>query len=96
MKNTDEFLGDKVSVIELNNLYIINKSSRYPVMCPYSGPTCVDAGVEPGKVYNNLEDALRDAKKLSSKNIVGFRVLTLSHEEAYWAACIDGWEKEED
>ncbi|MCA6510309.1 MAG: hypothetical protein IM566_04280 [Pseudanabaena sp. M152S2SP2A07QC] len=56
--------------------YIINKSSRY---CPepYSGPTCAEAGVEEGKVYEEYDEAIADAAKLTRYNPVGFIVLDL-------------------
>jgi hypothetical protein len=64
--------------------FIIMKSSRV-VDTPtpesaYRGPTCIRAGVEPGKVYDSFEAADADAKKLTHYNPVGFVVLTLLPE----------------
>ena len=56
--------------------YIINKSSRYTSE-PYSGPTCAEAGVEEGKIYEEYDRAIYDAAKLTRCNPVGFRVLDL-------------------
>lgn len=39
--------------------------------------TCKCAGVEPGKVYNNFDEAKADAKKLAHCNPVGFMVIKL-------------------
>jgi hypothetical protein len=56
--------------------YIINKSSRYTSE-PYSGPTCAEAGVEEGKIYEEYGHAIHDAAKLTRYNPVGFIVLDL-------------------
>jgi hypothetical protein len=53
--------------------YYIHKISRLPTS-PYSGPTCERAGVKPGKIYTDYNEALIDAKKLSAVNPVGFSV----------------------
>jgi hypothetical protein len=66
--------------------YIIMKSSRAfdnpTAPWAYRGPTCADAGVEPGKVYDNKAEAEIDAQKLTNCNPVGFVVLELKHEHA--------------
>jgi hypothetical protein len=53
--------------------YIICKNSR-PDAYPYSGPACEAAGVIPGKIYNNPDEAIIDAKKLVSITRTGFSV----------------------
>ena len=55
-------------------LYVIHKTSRMPGAVSYNGPTCKTAGVIGGRVYNNIEEATRDARKLSECNPVGFIV----------------------
>lgn len=55
-------------------LYVIHKTSRMLEYVSYNGPTCAAAGVIGGRVYNNLEEATRDAQKLSMCNPVGFVV----------------------
>ena len=62
--------------------WIIMKKTR-----AYPGPTrrnaycntetCVEAGVEPGKVYDDEEEAKRDAEKLGQANTVGFVAVLL-------------------
>lgn len=42
---------------------------------PYTGPSCFDAGVNPGRWYEDEADARQDAAKLSSVNPVGFDVV---------------------
>lgn len=65
----------------LNKNYIIMKSSRAfsgaGAIWAYKGPTCIDAGVKPGKVYHSIEEANNDAEKLTKHNPVGFVVLEL-------------------
>lgn len=56
--------------------FYIVKAPRFYEGVGYSGPACAKAGVEPGKLYDNMEDALSDAKKLTIFNPVGFRVVT--------------------
>lgn len=56
--------------------YIITKRSRI-VESAYKGPSCVVAGVKPGLLYTNLEDAVRDAKELTRVNPAGFVVRTV-------------------
>jgi hypothetical protein len=53
-------------------IWFISKRSRNSG--PYTGPSCKKAGVEPGKIYTNLEEAQRDAVKLNYVNPVGFWV----------------------
>lgn len=59
--------------------YIIMKSSRSfdnpSAIWAYRGSTCIDAGVEPGKIYDDFESAQKDADKLTKYNPVGFVVL---------------------
>ena len=65
--------------------YIIMKSSRaFDGVEPwaawaYRGPTCADAGVTPGKVYDDKTEAENDAKKLTQHNPVGFVVLEMKN-----------------
>jgi hypothetical protein len=54
--------------------YVIIKSSRLPSHDGYSGPSCERAGVEPGRVYDTLEEANVDVEKLRAVNSVGFVV----------------------
>ena len=62
-------------------MFIIMKSSRAfdnpTAPWAYRGPTCSDAGVEPGKVYEDRESAQIDADKLSEYNPVGFTVVSV-------------------
>jgi len=53
--------------------YVIVKLSRTGTAA-YTGPACATAGVEPGRVYTNLDKALADAARLSDVNPVGFDV----------------------
>jgi hypothetical protein len=57
--------------------YVINKSSRLMTTEPYSGPACDSAGVPQGKIYENWNDAVKDAQKLTEVNPVGFVVVPL-------------------
>lgn len=60
--------------------YIIMKASRIPgkgqaiPASAYSGPSCKDAGVVAGRVYDDFAVALRDAALLTEVNPVGFVV----------------------
>lgn len=54
--------------------YIITKKSRLALNTPYRGPTCMRAGVESSKVYDDRTEAQKDADKLTYYNSVGFRV----------------------
>ncbi len=71
--------------------FIILKASRVPPtplvreIDGYGGPTCADAGVDPGRVYLSRADAERDAKALSEVNPVGFRVLEVGKA---WPECV--------
>ena len=56
--------------------YILRKVSRGGVT-PYSGPTCILAGVTPGKVYASRFDAEVDQQQLNAYNPVGFSVVAL-------------------
>jgi hypothetical protein len=53
--------------------YIICKNSRNE-SSPYSGPACKAAGIKPGKIYTDSNEAIEDAKKLTYVNPVGFIV----------------------
>lgn len=61
--------------------YIIMKSSRAfdgaTAPWAYRGPTCGQAGVELGKIYDDKNEAETDAAKLTNCNPVGFVVLKL-------------------
>ncbi len=61
--------------------WIINKSSRAISNWPYSGPSCTDAGTEPGKIYENWYQAVQDALKLTEVNPVGFVVVPYQEKE---------------
>jgi hypothetical protein len=65
--------------------YIIMKSSRAfegaTAPWAYRGPTCTDAGVELGKIYNSKEEAQIDADKLTKHNPVGFVVLEMKNDD---------------
>jgi len=53
--------------------YIIHKSSRYYTTGNgYSGVTCDNANIEPGKIYDSLPEAEGAARKMSKCNPVGF------------------------
>ncbi len=54
--------------------YFIRKASRSG-SSPYSGPSCQQAGVIPGRVYTSRAEASRDAARLSRYNRVGFEVV---------------------
>lgn len=56
--------------------FIIVKSSRKGGF-PYQGPSCIQAEVEPGKIYTDVDEAIADAKKLDKVNPVGFFVRQL-------------------
>ena len=53
--------------------WIITKRSR-DSRSPYSGQTCVAAGVRRGEVYTDRRSAESDAEELSKHNPVGFVV----------------------
>lgn len=54
--------------------YIIHKTSR-SASTPYScEPTCSQAGVEAGRIYDDHKEAWEDVKKLNGVNPVGFMV----------------------
>ncbi len=56
-------------------LYVIIKSSRLYLGGPgYSGPACLEANIEPGKIYESFEEASKDAKLLTKFNSIGFTV----------------------
>lgn len=61
--------------------WIINKSTRAVSPWPYSGPTCISAGVPQGKIYENWKEAVADAMKLSECNMVGFVVVPYPEKE---------------
>lgn len=56
--------------------FIIYKSTRAPRINPqysgYSGPACIQANVQPGKVYLSEHEANADREKLNAVNPVGF------------------------
>jgi hypothetical protein len=54
-------------------MYYIRKASRDSSQ-PYTGPTCEQAGIEPGQWYETREKAEADAAKLAEHNGVGFKV----------------------
>ena len=55
--------------------YIICKNSRL-TNSPYQGePTCTQAGVIGGKIYDDHQEAIFDAAKLSAVNPIGFQVI---------------------
>lgn len=56
-------------------MFHIVKSTRVYDGMPYDGVSCVKAGVVAGKTYNNLQEAIDDAKKLASVNPIGFDVV---------------------
>lgn len=59
----------------MSKKYVIIKSSRMYSYGPgYTGPACEKAGVVPGKIYCNENEAWNDSYKLSSVNPVGFYV----------------------
>lgn len=55
--------------------YVIIKSSRiYHGGTGYTGITCMNAGVEPGKIYDDKESAQRAVDLLTEHNGVGFTI----------------------
>lgn len=68
--------------------YIIVKSSRLSGLArwrdAYSGPACDVAGVVPGKLYADLEVALREAEELSKHNPVGFIVVQVGTDMVFF------------
>lgn len=69
----------------------IIKSSRIYEGRGYNGPTCVLAGIEGGKLYNTIEEAMKDAELMSEHNNIGFitvdtntRVEVLHSYKARW------------
>ena len=62
--------------------FIIQKSSRArenpTALNAYSASTCIEAGIEPGKIYDCRDEAQRDADRLTKYNPVGFVVTPLS------------------
>lgn len=65
--------------------YIIMKKSRYTpnptAEWGYRGPTCKAAGVEPGKVYETIEEAQQDADTLGKFNPVGFQPVEMTEND---------------
>lgn len=65
--------------------YIIMKLSRAfekpTAEWAYRGPTCAEAGVTPGRVYDDKIEAESDAKKLTRHNPVGFVVLEMNNAD---------------
>lgn len=59
--------------------YFLRKRSRIGNI-PYAGRACEAAGVEPGKIYDNKEEAGSDAHRLSLVNPVGFEVVEYKEE----------------
>lgn len=57
--------------------FIIIKNLRYyeKIRYGYTGPSCLIAKVQPGKVYNSEKEASLDAEKLSKVNPIGFKVV---------------------
>lgn len=63
------------SPMEPGEKWIVMKRTRqYVGGDGYMGPSCYEAGVEPGKVYNSREEAVEAAEKLSDVNPSGFQV----------------------
>lgn len=60
----------------MDETYHIMKANRMYSGSGYSGPTCEDAGVPPGKTYETKADAVRDANRMAELNPVGFYVIT--------------------
>ena len=58
----------------MDNIYYITKHSQKTDF-PYAGEDCAKASVEPGKIYDNLVDALFDAIKLTNIDSIGFSVV---------------------
>ena len=54
--------------------YHIIKASRTYEGKGYEGISCQQAGVEPGKTYDHMSDAVADMAKLSVVNPVGWTV----------------------
>jgi hypothetical protein len=67
--------------------YMIVKASRFAGTggTPYSGPTCTQAGVAPGKTHWSKKEAQDDADKLNAINPVGFQVVE-HHLQGYFDA----------
>lgn len=67
-------------------MFIIMKKTRSfdnpTKVWAYCGPTCKNAGIEPGKVYSNFDEAQKDADALGQYNPVGFVVLKVKEENA--------------
>lgn len=55
--------------------YKIVKSTRSNDAPPYAGPTCEAVEVTPGKIYDSVMEAAKDAIKMSEYNPVGFEVV---------------------
>ena len=65
-------------------MYIILKSSRW-VHSPspkdaYRGPSCVRAGIKPGKLYNSRSAAEADRGHLNNVNPVGFVIVPVDNK----------------
>lgn len=65
--------------------YKIVKNSRENNATPYIGITCYAAGVKPGHIYADKQRAIEDAKKMTSYNGVGFRVVRATKQDIIFA-----------
>ncbi len=52
-------------------------------MQAYAGVSCNVAGVPEGKIYEDYDDAVADAAKLSSVNPVGFEVIEVPKKKRF-------------
>lgn len=59
------------------SMFHIIKASRIYGGYGYCGPTCDKVGVEKGKTYLTLADAIADANKLKTANAIGFQVVSV-------------------
>lgn len=55
--------------------YHIVKIGRPYMGIGYDGPTCDEAGIQPGLTYKDFNSALKDALILSTVNLAGFNVV---------------------
>ena len=62
--------------------YHIIKASRIYEDKGYSGISCQQAGVEPGKTYDHMSDAVSDMVKLNAVNPVGWTIYDIETKKA--------------
>lgn len=62
--------------------YHIIKASRTYEGGGYEGISCQQAGVEPGKTYDYMSDAVSDMVKLTAVNPVGWTVYDIDTKKA--------------